>query len=416
MVRSALYPLPRRRPDGLPEGFPALVPPTSERQGFAGPAGLRLRHMTMIALFVLLVPLPGGVAAWYLYTRAQDQFVSTFGFVVHAEGDAPAGNVLAAVPGLSALAGTPSSDTDILDAYLDSQALVTEVDEALDLAALWSGGHVRDPVFAFDPDGSIEDLTRYWRRMVHVAYDHGAGLMEVEVRSFDAESARRIARAVEAACSELINRLGGIARADRVHHARRELRLAETRLGAARRALTEFRVANRVVDPLADLEGEMGVIHGLRQALAEETVALELLERTIGSGGANSRRTAVNDTRVRQSERRIAALERRIAEERRVFGDPGGQRDLARLMGDYERLSVDVEVAQEAHALALVAFQTTRAAADRQSRYLAPYSSPTRAERALYPRRLQTLALLTGGLFFGWSLLMLIIYSLRDRY
>ena len=126
------------------------------------------------------------------------------------------------MPGLSALTGSASPDSDILFQYLRSPDLVAQVDAALDLRSVWSGP-IRDPVFAFDPEGSIEDLTRYWARMVHVDYDAGPGILTIEARAFDAGDALALAQQIEAACAALINRLSAIAREDRLSHARREL-------------------------------------------------------------------------------------------------------------------------------------------------------------------------------------------------
>ncbi|WP_407493671.1 sugar transporter [Pseudooceanicola sp. MF1-13] len=403
-----------RQAGGLPDGFPVLVP-AGHRQPTAARAWLRMRHVVSLLIFLAMVPGVAGVVGWYLFDRAQDQYSSTFGFVIHAEGEESAAGLLSSVPGISALAGSSSKDADILYAYLDSQALVEAVDSQVDLRALWAEHHATDPVFALKEEASIEDMTDYWRRMVHVSYETGPGLLEVEVRGFAPKAAQSIAREVEQASNALINRLGSIAREDRLAHSQTELSLASQRLSDARRALTEFRVRNQMVDPMADLTGEMGVIHQLQQALADEIVGMELLRRTV-RGGEGTRRGAINDTRVGQAELRIEVLRNRIEQERARLGDTQGPRDLARLMGRYEELTVAVEIAQEAYALALAAHEANRAAADRQTRYLASYSPPTLAEKSVYPKRWAILASVAAGLVLCWSIVMLIVYSLRDRF
>ncbi|GGE38275.1 hypothetical protein GCM10011360_27590 [Primorskyibacter flagellatus] len=411
MSRPATQAAKLQRP-ALPDAFPTLVPPPrpADRQP-AGRARFRLRHLVLTLLFAAMVPGPFGIAAWYLYTRAQNQFASRFGFVIHSESEVDGAGLLAGVSGLSALAGSGSADTDVLERYLRSRALADLMDSRFDLRQRWSAGADRDPVFAFDPEGTAEDLTRYWGRMVHVTHDIGAGLMEVEVRSFDAEGAQALARGIESAGSALINRLNAVAREDRLAHARRELRLAETRLSTARQALMTFRSRNRIVDPATDLAGEMGVIGSLQQALAEELVSAEMLTRSVRARD----RSGPRDTRITQSAMRIDVIRQRIAEERAKFGGMAGGRDYALLTGDFERLSVDVEVAQQAHMLALAAYDTARASADRQTRYLATYSPPALAEAAEYPKRGRIMLGLGTGLLLAWSAVMLIVYGLRDR-
>ncbi|WP_375173913.1 sugar transporter [Pseudooceanicola sp.] len=368
----------------------------------------------MTLVFLCLVPLPVGGATWYLLVRAQPQFASTFGFVIHSESEGASSVLLSALPAIGGLGGSSSKDTDVLARYLHSQALVEKVGRRLDLRALWSAPHERDPIFTFDPKGTIEDLTRFWQRMVRVHYDHSAGVMEVEVRSFEAQTAQAIAQEIEAASSTLINRLSGIAREDRLRHAREELQRAERRLTDARQALTSFRAKHQVIDPMTDLAGGMQVIADLQQQLTEELVATEELRQTLAAGTTGARRENSGDFRIRMSERRIAILHDRIAEERAKIGG-GGEGSYARMMGDFERLSVGVEIAQQAYVAALAAWEAARAEADRQSRYVATYAAAQRPERALYPRTWQMLALVAAGAILCWSVVMLVIYGLRDR-
>ncbi|QYX56872.1 sugar transporter [Roseovarius sp. SCSIO 43702] len=402
-------------PKPVAQQFPALVPalPSDRAHPPARPARARRRHILLTVSFVGLVLGQVILAAWYLYGRAADQYGSTFGFAVHSESETD-GSLLQRVSGLAAISGVQSSDTDILYEYLHSQALVARIDRELDLRTLWAAPE-NDPVFAFDPAGSIEDLTSYWSRMIRVSYDSGAGIMTIEARAFDPADAQAIAMAIESACSELINRLSAVARQDRLGHAQGELRQAEHRLSDARQALTAFRVRHRLVDPMADLAGEMGVIQELQQALAEELVTLDMLRATIGNGRVGARKGEITDVRITQSELQIEVIRDRIAQERQKFGGEGGSRDYARLMGEFERLRVDVEVAQEAYVVALAAFETARAASDRQVRYLAPYSAPTLPETSRYPDRFVLLAAIAAGLFLLWSVLVLVAYSLRDR-
>jgi capsular polysaccharide transport system permease protein len=417
MARASPKSSPRPGPP-LPEGFPALVPASGlpRRRGFADRAKIRARHIVLTLVFLAMVPLPVGGAAWYLTQRAQPQFASTFGFAIHSEGEVGVAGLLSALPALGSIGGASSKDTDILSRYLASQALVADVQAALDLRGLWSQGHARDPVFAFDPAGTIEDLTRYWQRMVRVQYDFSAGLMEVEVRSFDPQSAQAISGAIERASSELINRLSGIARDDRLSHATQDMRRAETRLAEARGALTAFRARHRLIDPITDLTGDMQVIAELQRQLAEERVAQEVLRQTLADGNPAARRGESGDFRLRMSDRRIAVLQDRIALERDKMGSGGEGENYAQLMGEFERLTVEVEIAQEVYALALTAQEAARAEAGRQSRYVATYAPAGLAERALYPRLGPLLAIVAAAAFLGWSVVMLVVYGLRDRF
>src|SRR5690606_30936538 len=148
------------------------------------------------------------------------------------------------------------------------QELVAEIDRQLDLAAIWSKP-VDDPVFAYHPPGTIEDLMKQWSRMVRVAYDSGTGIITVRALAFDPEDAQALARAIYAGSSKMINDLSNVAREDAIRFARQELDDAVARLKEARAAVTAFRNQNQLVDPAADITNQTGLLGTLQEQLAE---------------------------------------------------------------------------------------------------------------------------------------------------
>lgn len=371
----------------------------------AAPARPRRRHWGLLASFLLLVVLPLTAAAGYLWARAVDQFESTLAFSVRQEEAPPASALFGAFAGFTA---PTASDTDVLYAYLDSRDLVARLDARLDLKAIYSAPWATDPVFAYDPGGTIEDLVRYWRRMTRVAYDPGTGLIELRVRAFDAPSAMAIAEAVLEESTSLINGLSDAAREDAMRYAEADLADAVAALTQARERLTAFRAATQIVDPGADLQGRMGLIAELQSRLADELIRVDLLEL----------RTGGDDPRLTEGRQVTRAIEARIEAERRRLGTGGievNEQDYARTVSEFSRLSVDLEIAEEAYASARAARDLARAEARRQSRYLAAHVRPTLAERATAPDRALILAVAGFFLFLTWALLALVFYALKDR-
>ncbi len=369
----------------------------------ARPARLRPRHVALILSFVALVLAPAVMAGWYLYAVALDQYASRAGFSVRKEETNPAIEILG---GITSVSGSGTADTDVLYEFIRSQEMVRLVDARLDLRALFT--RVEDPVFALAPGATIEDLAAYWQRMVRVFYDRGTGLIELRVQAFAPADAQAVAQAIFDESSALINDMSGIAREDATRYARQDLDHAVARLVAARQTLTEFRARTRIVDPAADIQGRMGLLASLESQLVDAIIDLDMLRDTTREG----------DQRIIQAERRVAVLEQRIAAERDRFGSgaaAGGDAAYASLVADYERLSVDLQFAEQSYLAALAAHDSARAQAQRQSRYLAAYVAPTLAERSEYPRRALLLALVAAACFFGWAILALSAYSLRDR-
>ncbi|WP_259919874.1 sugar transporter [Jannaschia sp. M317] len=357
----------------------------------------------------MLLPLAGAV--YYLYQVAEDQYATVFGFAVRSEETSQANSLL---DGLTALGGgTSSSDTDILYEFIRSRAMVEAVEAELAVSEMFAKPDF-DPVFAYGGQVEIEHLIDYWQRMVHVSYANGSGLIEVRVTAFTAEDSLAIAEAIERKATEMINNLSAVAREDSTRYAREDLEQGLQRLKVAREALTRFRSEARIVDPSADISGQIGLLNSLEAQQAEAIIELNLLLQN-GRG---------DDPRVEQAQLRIDIIETLIEAERQKFGfgsgggpetETGEGRNFSTLVGEFERLMVDLEYAQTSYLAAQTTLDGALARAQRQSRYLATYSDPSLAQAALYPKRSSLSALVGLVLLLSWLIGLLVYYSLRDR-
>lgn len=402
------------KPAAAPAPAPASPKPTpappvaaAEPPGVkpaAKQAGLRLRHRVLAISFVVLVLLPIAAAAYYLWEQAADEYASTVGFSVRREDVSSAMDLLG---GISALSKSSSSDTDILYEFLKSQKLVADMDTKLNLRAIWSKPQ-GDPVFAFDSGGSIEDLVDYWGKMVRTSYDSSTGLIDVRVLAFTPEDATRVAQALFDESSDMINSLSTIAREDAIHYSEEELKSTQDKLREARVAVTKFRTEHQIVDPSSDLASHAGILNALESQLTEAQIEIDLLGDS----------TQANDPRLVQAKRRVEVIQARIATERDKVGmgpdDKVGDA-YAAVVGDYERLSADMDFAQRSYIAALAAYDGAQAEAQRKTRYLAAHILPTKAEVSRYPARGTILSVIALFLFLAWAIGVLITYSLRDR-
>lgn len=381
-----------------------------------GPARPKLRHYGILASFVLAVLVPMLMACFYLFAIAKDQYTSTISFSVRSE---DIGGTLGLLGGLSSLSGASSTDTDILYQFIQSQELVQRINDKINLRAIYSKPDY-DPVYAFDETGSIEDLVGYWQGMVKIFYDRGTGLIELRVHAFDPKDAQRIAQEIYEQSSAMINHLSAIGRDDSTRYAKEDMNRAIGEVKAARTALTEFRSRNQIVDPTADVQGQMGLLNTLQQQLTAAMVELNLLRANDKPG---------TDPRILEMERRIKVIQAMIEQERdkfgagiggdQVSGDQVGETDgdskYSALLGQYEALNVDREFAEKSYLATRASYDTALAKAQRQSRYLAAHVRPTLAETPRYPERIQSALLLLGLLLAGWGIVMLVYYSVRDR-
>lgn len=410
----------RRKPGGnqiaaRPEPVPS---PVVQVQPIARPARMKPRHWGLAFSFLLLVlgPLVGII--FYLWTYAQDQYLSTTGFTVRSQESGGATELLGGLAQFSG--GTTASDSDILYEFIQSQEIVEAVDARVDLRAHysahwpdrfwppkdWSG----DPAFAIWPDADLEDLIWYWQRIVGISYDAGTGLIEVQAVAYDPNTAQMITSEIVRESQDRINALNNQAREDAMRYANADLEEAVETLKSAREALTRFRTRTRIVDPEADIQARMGVMNNLQQQLAEALIEYDLLLTT----------SSKSDPRVTKAKQRIDVIRERITIERQTFTSANTEtgavgEDYPTLISEFESLTVDLEYAQEAYHAALTAREVARDDVARQSRYLATYIKPTLAQSSEYPERYILSALAGLFLLLIWSILALIYYSIRDR-
>lgn len=372
----------------------AASPATERRQ--------RKRHRLLLLSFIFLVLFPTFAGIGYLYTRAADQYHSSAAFAIRSEEFA---NPLDALSAFTQTGASSAPDAEILHDFIQSQTLVEQVDQSLDIRSIFNRP-TGDPVFELGEDSSIEDLLDYWGRMVTVSIDSTTGVLEVEVRAFDPVDARRILSEIIQESSLLIDELSRIAREDAMKFTLEDLAQAEERLKRVRRLIRDFRTQYQIIDPETDVESQIGVVAALQADLAEALVDYETVRSYSGE----------NDLRLPSLQRRIDAIRQQIAAERQVVSGEGEfARPLSEIYGEYEELLVDLEFSERAYTAALAAEEQARFEARRKNRYLAVHVPPTLAEDSIYPDRELLALLIFVCSFAGWGVMVMIYYNIRDR-
>lgn len=382
-------------------------PEVIEIRPMAVKAKMRKRHWGVSVSFLLVVILPLLLIGYYMFERATEQYGSVAGFSVRKEEMGGAAEMLG---GLSQFmgGGAGGGEADMLYAFIQSQNLVSVVDDNLDLRSHYSEPYERDPIFAFKPDGTVEDLVEYWQRIVKVSFDQTTGLVNLRVVAFSPEMAQEVANEIIAQSQLLVNELNATARSDALRYAEEDLADSLARLKSAREALVRFRTRTQIVDPESDLRSRMGVLASLQQQLAQALIDYDLV----------SQDTSPSDPRIVQAQRRIDVIRDRIAAERRTFSteEPDSEVEgYPELLAEYEGLAVEREFAEQGYAAALANLDIARANAARQSRYLATYIRPTLPQKSEYPQRVMILGLAALFLFLSWVITALMFYAFRDR-
>lgn len=405
--KSAPKPTPVPKPAAAPATRGQVVDYPGVDIRPALPVRAKPRHWIVGLSFLLAVVLPTAASIAYLYAVAADQYASRVSFSIRGNENVSPISFLGALSQTVTVGGT---DAEIVYDFVRSQQMVEAAMATLPLEEIFNLPD-RDVVFRLGRDRPIEDIVTYWNRMTSVSFDAGSGIVHVQARAFDPESARAIAAFVLDESTRIVNAISTQAREDAVAVAREVLVQAEDRLREIRREIRAFRDVEQELDPSENARAALGLMAALRQQRAEAQVALDSYLALVGPRGP----------RVPELRQRIESLEQRIEEERQRLGAGlGGQgaaevRLFADLMGDYEELMVELEFAQNAYVSALSSFEQAQVEARRQTRFLSPHIRPTLSVEAQYPQR----ALIALGIFVlltvGWAVLVLIGYNIRDR-
>ncbi len=399
-------------PTGSPQQPPRLGRPkggassSAPVRPTAGPARPKSRHRGLLFSMLAVIVLPVLITTVYLLAFARDQYASTVGFTIRHEETSGASELMG---GISSMLGAGTrGEADLLYEFIQSQEIIERISTKFDLVGHYSANWPYDPVYSLWPDATIEDILWFWERMVRISYDKSSGLIQVQVRANDPQSAQKIARLIVSESELMINRLNLIARTDATRNAESDLKIALERLRTARQALAAFRASSRIVDPQADIAGRMGVLSNLQQQLATALVEYDLLIQTADP----------SDPRLALLQRRIEVVRARIRDERQSLTQQGTTddgTDYPQLIAQFESLQVDQAFAETTYQAALTALDAARSNAERQNLYLANFIQPTYAQQAEYPKTtlLILLTLLFASLF--WGVLALVYYSLRDR-
>lgn len=396
---------------GVAAAAPAvkIVPPSAVPQQRVTPPrrvprimGLKHRHAVVVASFAVLVIAPLFLVASYLTFVAHDQYHSRAAFSIRSEqANAAVSGLLGA---LTQVSSGSASDADILYDYIRSQEIVEDIQKQINLTAIYQRAP-GDWYFSLSQDATIEDLFNKWNSMVQVSHESTNGILQIQAEAFSPEDAQLVVETILAKSSDLVNKLSDAARNDAIKFSTEMLTEAEANVFGIRRKLTEFRRANKIVDPTADAAGQLGILNALQSELATA-----LVDRDSLASFAQE-----DDPRLSTLDTRIQSITARIEAERNNLSGTLENANKVDIYGEYEDLRVQQEFANAAYTQALAGLASARADGRRQARYLAVHVQPTLAQTSLYPRKF--LLLVLTGLFglLAWAISMLLYYNVRDN-
>tara|TARA_X000000368_G_C23017228_1_gene706307 strand:- start:534 stop:1670 length:1137 start_codon:yes stop_codon:yes gene_type:complete len=353
--------------------------------------------------FLILVIFPFFLGSCYLFFIASDRYVSGAGFAVRSMTNQGKGDLLTSVTGLAS-SGSSTSDSYIVNKFLESMDLFSSVNKKSDFLSIYSNPDI-DFLSSLNPELSKEEKLKYWKRYIDSDFDPSSGIIRYEIQAFDPKSAHEIANLILQEVRNLINKLSEQARKDTMNYAKNELVHAQTNLMESREALRLFREETKSVDLSAIASSQVNLLTNLEKQLIDVKARISVLKKSLD----------LNAPSIKSLERKAEALISQISEKSGGLNITGYPRDLSVLLENQEVLQTKITFAESSYASAMASLESARIEASRNQRYLAIYSYPFIPEHPIYPQKLLWSTYLLLGLTLVWGICILLLLSIRDH-
>lgn len=335
---------------------------------------LRKFKIGRLAAFVLIVLLPTLASLAYALTTTSPLYESNVSFAIRARD----GQTSLGFGGIAANLGIGLSGTNDIYAvrsHLESGETFIRVDKEVDYLKHVSDGKY-DWLMRLPTDSSFDEQLEYFRQHVKVRLSTMEQIVTVDVDAFEPAFAQRLAGVLVQISEEFINKLNERAKLDFVDFAQREVSQAEIRVSETRLAITDWRNENSLVDPSKTVDAQLSIIAGMEASLANVRADISQIQ----DGGRDVA------PRFRVLKEREQALMKQIDEVR--SGIAGQNSQMSKYLSDYERLQIELELAEKGYAAAIESLKAARQEATQQQKYIVITSSPSLTEDPVFPRPL----------------------------
>jgi capsular polysaccharide transport system permease protein len=372
--------------------------------GFQARRGAKAVRWAVLVSFFVMVAAPSLAGALYYGFVAADQFVSVADFTVSG-GEAPAPDGLGALTGIPAVAVI--QDTQIVVNYIHSRAAVEVLQKTADIKDVYANPKA-DRLVRFNPKKPIENFVKYWEGMSDASIKMPAGIVELRIRAFTPEDARRLAQATLDACEGLINDMNDRVNRDAVANAEQELQRSANRLAAAQAALEKARNESGLLDATKSAEALNKLVNDTRASL------LKMQEEY----GAQLKSVSDTAPQMRELKSRIDVTQAQIAEiESKLTSTQtrtGADSTIAGAMTTFGELDLERQIAERLYAGAAASLELARVNAERKMMYFKTFVSPVAAQEAQYPKRALYAFLIFVGCLALWGALCGLALTVRN--
>lgn len=407
-------------------GSPPIVPTTASLSPFP-PIGQkpssprRLRSWLRSAL--LFVGVPTLAAIVYYGVIASDQFASRSDFIIKTRSTSAAVSPSGMMGAVAPVNPMTIVDMLVVKEYAESAQVLADITPLVDVREIFSTpeadsfARLKEKAnFRNILNGKVwseglytrvseEDLLKYWKKMVVVNFDMTTGISSLEVRAFTARDSKRLADAVLALSERLVNQLSERAQSDSLAFARKEVEEANKRAIDSMDELMKFQEEAKQLDPESYVKVR-GEIQGKLEAdLAQNLAQLETLKRNLPDDAPG----------ILSLKNRIAGLQEQLLVQNLESTKKNKKGSANEMLNEFSKRKLDSEFATKAYMSALTSLENARRDATQQSRYLEAFVRPQLPQKADYPKRLQSVAIVFVASAAIWAIGGLLIAAAKEH-
>ena len=367
-------------------------------------ASRRIRQLfgSLNIWFWAIVGLPTLVAGVYYFALASDLYLSEAKFIVRSPKQVQTSTIGALIQSTGLARAV--DDTAVVEDFIMSRDAVRKLEQRNDLRAIF-GRPEGDFVTRFPgilQRSDFEALFRRYDHFVSVETDRTSGVTALRVKAYRPEDAQTIATALLNYSEQLVNELNERARTDAVSTAEHEVDRAQAQISRIQDQLTAYRVKQNMLDPKSASTGVLELIGQMRAAQAAARQQLgELLKNSPSS------------PQIPVVQTRIDSLNKLITEERAKLS--GETNSVVLTLTEYERLTLDRELAEKALASAFTSLEAARLEAQRQQLYIEIIAEPNLADYPLYPKRAISFGMVLVSCLLAYGIAWLLVISAREH-
>ncbi len=331
------------------------------------------RAFLLIQKLFIFVIAPTIAASVYYVFFAKDQFMSTSSVSVKTEGTPSLG--IDSIIGSFASSGT-SKDALTVQQYILSRDMLKLLDEKEHFLKHYQNPNI-DFLARLAPDATFEDAYEYYLEMVGIKFDSESGVLTLEVKAFDPESAQRFAQTLIKLSEQKVNAMSIHMQNDKIAFTKGVLNEAEQRLFAAQKAILSIQQEQGDFSPDHSAKSLMGLKSGLESALAQAQTELNEARAIMAP---TAPQVLALDSKVRSIRAQIRK------ENNRLIGsaEDGG---MGKNIAEFELAMLEKELAQKEYQSATISLEAARLDALKQKSYLVEITSPSLVDEASYPKR-----------------------------